>query len=90
MSEILNERYSRRARCPANASSVTASYFEWVQNVQAFSWEEDRVNEQLKNTCCKPINRCAALKERSARIRTAAFGIAIERVAKAEKIRGDL
>ena len=75
----------------ANAGGVTASYFEWVQNVQAFSWDEDRVNEQLEKYMLQAYNSVRSImKERSARMRTAAFSIAIERVAKAEKIRGDL
>jgi glutamate dehydrogenase (NAD(P)+) len=90
--EILNERNILVVPdILANAGGVTASYFEWVQNVQAFSWEEDRVNEQLEKYMLQAYQSVRSImKERSARMRTAAFSIAIERVAKAEKIRGDL
>ncbi|MEC7226847.1 MAG: glutamate dehydrogenase, partial [Candidatus Latescibacterota bacterium] len=90
--EILNERNILVVPdILANAGGVTASYFEWVQNVQAFSWEEERVNEQLEKYMLQAYQSVrSTMKERSARMRTAAFSIAIERVAKAEKIRGDL
>ncbi|MEC8646857.1 MAG: glutamate dehydrogenase, partial [Candidatus Latescibacterota bacterium] len=90
--EILNERNILVVPdILANAGGVTASYFEWVQNVQAFSWDEDRVNEQLEKYMLQAYQSVRSImEERSARMRTAAFSIAIERVAKAEKIRGDL
>tara|TARA_Y100001934_G_scaffold138540_1_gene167130 strand:- start:1101 stop:2138 length:1038 start_codon:yes stop_codon:yes gene_type:complete len=90
--EILNERNILVVPdILANAGGVTASYFEWVQNVQAFSWDEDRVNEQLEKYMLQAYQSVRSImKKRSASMRTAAFSIAIERVAKAEKIRGDL
>jgi len=73
----------------ANAGGVTVSYFEWVQNIQQFTWDEDRVNSELG----KIMNRTAAqvwelAKQRNVSMRTAAFMIAIERVAEAERLRG--
>jgi glutamate dehydrogenase (NAD(P)+) len=90
--EILNER-----NIPvipdilANAGGVTASYFEWVQNIQVFSWDEDRVNEQLERYMLRAYRAVRdVMTERTVRMRTAAFSIAIARVAHAERIRGDL
>ncbi|MDP7362708.1 MAG: Glu/Leu/Phe/Val dehydrogenase dimerization domain-containing protein, partial [Candidatus Latescibacteria bacterium] len=37
----------------ANAGGVTVSYFEWVQNIQAMTWEEDDVNQQLERIMVK-------------------------------------
>ncbi len=73
----------------ANAGGVVASYFEWVQNLQHFRWEEDEVNEKLGRILRKAY---AEVHERTERdevtLRTAAFEIAIERVVEASKTRG--
>ena len=90
--EILNERDVLIVPdILANAGGVTVSYFEWVQNVQVFTWEEERVNDEL----LKYMNRAYAnvrdvMENQKTTMRTAAFSIAIQRVAEAERIRGDL
>ena len=90
--EILNERDVLIVPdILANAGGVTVSYFEWVQNVQVFTWEEERVNDEL----LKYMNRAYAnvrdvMEKQKTTMRTAAFSIAIQRVAEAERIRGDL
>ena len=72
----------------ANAGGVTVSYFEWVQNIQQFSWSKERVDQELTDTMRKAY---AAVKEvaeeHSIDMRTAAFVLAIRRVGKAAKAR---
>ena len=75
----------------ANAGGVTASYFEWVQNVQVFTWDEDKVNDEIENYMLPAYQTVRnIMHERRVNMRTAAFSIAISRVAKAERIRGGL
>ncbi len=73
----------------ANAGGVTVSYFEWVQNIQAFSWDEQHVNEQLENILSRAYQSVVhIMQEKKVPMRTAAFSIAIQRVAEAERLRG--
>jgi glutamate dehydrogenase (NAD(P)+) len=73
----------------ANAGGVTVSYFEWVQNIQQFSWDEGRVNAELERVmraAWSEITRTA--KQHGCDLRTAAFALAIGRVARATALRG--
>ena len=73
----------------ANAGGVTVSYFEWVQNIQAFTWDELHVNEQLENIMRRAyLNMVSVMREKKVSMRTAAFVISIQRVAEAERLRG--
>jgi glutamate dehydrogenase (NAD(P)+) len=73
----------------ASAGGVTVSYFEWTQNLQQFRWDEDRVNRELAVFLTGAARRVHALSEKEkVSMRLAAFMIAIERVAMAERLRG--
>ena len=73
----------------ANAGGVTVSYFEWVQNIQQFAWDETRVRvelERIMRTAFAHLIKAAAVHRVD--LRTAAFIVAIERVARATAQRG--
>jgi glutamate dehydrogenase (NAD(P)+) len=73
----------------ANAGGVTVSYFEWVQNVQEFRWDEDRVNAELRKVMQKAYADLTAIRKKyNCDLRTAAFTLAVDRVAKATRLRG--
>ena len=73
----------------ANSGGVTVSYFEWVQNIQQFRWEVDDVNFQLKKRMTKATTQVfTRAAQDGTSLRDAAFDIAVERVANADKLRG--
>ena len=68
----------------ANAGGVTASYFEWAQNIQQFRWTEERVNAELDKKMRQAYNSVREVAtEFDIDMRTAAFVLAIRRVGKA-------
>jgi glutamate dehydrogenase (NAD(P)+) len=73
----------------ANAGGVVVSYFEWVQNLQHFRWEEDEVNQRL-HTIMRDAYRVVTSRARqeNTSLRMAAFQTGIERVFEASSARG--
>ena len=74
-----------------NAGGVIVSYFEWVQNIQEFTWELDEVNDKLKRILINSYQQvCQLADEQKISMRTAAFMVGVERVAEATRLRGYL
>jgi len=72
-----------------NGGGVTVSFFEWVQNLQNFKWEEDDVNRKLDRKMTDAFAAIWELSvERKLPLRTAAFVKALQRVTQAELHRG--
>ena len=73
----------------ANAGGVIVSYFEWVQDLQNFFWEEDQVNERLTKIMKYSYAHVeAAMNQHKTDMRTAALIIGVKRVADATIRRG--
>lgn len=73
----------------ANAGGVVCSYFEWVQDLQNFFWEEDQVNDRLARIMKNAYGPVAhTMREHNTDMRTAAMIIGVKRVAEATVMRG--
>jgi glutamate dehydrogenase (NAD(P)+) len=73
----------------ANAGGVTVSYFEWVQDRGGYFWTEQLVNDRLRDIMVNSFNDVLALsKQHKVNMRTAAYMLAISRVATVHRLRG--
>jgi glutamate dehydrogenase (NAD(P)+) len=73
----------------ANAGGVTVSYFEWVQDRAGYFWTEDTVNERMRDIMTRSFADVLKLAEQHrVNLRTAAYMLAISRVATVHRLRG--
>jgi len=73
----------------ANAGGVTVSYFEWVQDIQAYFWTEEEVNQRLRTIMEKAyLDVLEIARDRGVSMRQAATILGVTRVAEAHVTRG--
>ncbi|MBA2274236.1 MAG: Glu/Leu/Phe/Val dehydrogenase [Actinobacteria bacterium] len=73
----------------ANAGGVVVSYFEWVQDIQAYFWSEEDVNDRLRDILERAYGEVETLaNEKGLTLRQAAHWIGVGRVAEAHLTRG--
>lgn len=72
-----------------NAGGVVVSYFEWLQNLQSFKWDEDEINRKMENIMVKAFHDVWNMAEKhTTSLRLAAYMLAVDRIVTASKLRG--
>jgi glutamate dehydrogenase (NAD(P)+) len=73
----------------ANSGGVVVSYFEWVQGIQSFFWDEDEVNKHLKRIMLRSFSEVWEMaKKETISMREAAFTNGVSKISKALELRG--
>jgi len=73
----------------ANSGGVCVSYFEYIQDINSYFWKLDRINAELKRIIIEAFDDTFKIsEERKISLRTAAYIIAVSRIAKAIELRG--
>ncbi|MDR3552445.1 MAG: glutamate dehydrogenase, partial [Clostridia bacterium] len=73
----------------ANSGGVVVSYFEWVQNIQSLTWDEEEVNRTLEKIMIRAFNEVwERTVGKKTTMRMGAYMVALQRIVEAKKIRG--
>jgi glutamate dehydrogenase (NAD(P)+) len=73
----------------ANSGGVIVSYFEWVQDIQAYLWSEAEVNSRLKGLMTDAFGQVHDFaEEHKVTLREAAYMLAVDKMAEITKLRG--